>query len=71
MIYNCYVSYDSIIETIIVNTDKRFHGDIETRLLDIENKKIKDEFKEFFLDHSDLGLYPYDILLEFFKNEID
>lgn len=65
------MSYDEIVELIIINADKRFHGDIQNRLIGIEKSKLKDEFMEMFINMSDIGMPPYDILIHFTKTYED
>lgn len=65
------MSYDEIVELIIINTEKRFHGDVQTRLVDIEKSKLKEKFIEIFINMSNIGMPPYDILLHFTKTYED
>lgn len=65
------MSYDDIIELITVNSEKRFHGDIQTRLVDIERSKLKEKFIETFINMSNIGMAPYDILLHFTRTNED
>lgn len=65
------MSYDEIVELIIINADKRFHGDIQNRLIDIEKSKLKEKFIEMFINMSNIGMPPYDILLHFTKTYED
>lgn len=65
------MSYDEIVELITINTEKRFHGDIQTRLVDIEKTKLKEKFIEMFINMSNIGIPPYDILLHFTKTYED
>jgi len=65
------VSYDEIVELIIINSEKRFHADIQTRFLGIEKNNLKDKFIEMFVNMSDIGMPPYDILIHFTKTYED
>lgn len=65
------MSYDEIVELIIINSEKRFHADIQTRFLDIEKNNLKGKFTEMFVNMSDIGMPPYDILIHFTKTYED
>ncbi len=65
------VSYDEVVELIIVNSEKRFHADIQTRFLDIERNNLKGKFIEMFVNMSDIGMPPYDTLIHFTKTYED
>ncbi len=65
------MGYDEIVELIIINSEKRFHADIQTRFLDIEKNNLKGKFTEMFVNMSDIGMPPYDILIHFTKTYED
>lgn len=65
------MSYDSIVESITIHAEKRFHGDIQTRLSSIERNNLQEKFIQMFINMSNIGMPPYDILLHFTKTYED
>ncbi len=59
--------YNTIREQLRVESDKNNQGNIQSYLIDIEQRSIQDEFCEQYIKLLDVGFHPYDCLVAFMK----
>tara|TARA_R110002012_G_scaffold316330_1_gene531153 strand:- start:2603 stop:2800 length:198 start_codon:yes stop_codon:yes gene_type:complete len=61
------MSYGEIIEFIIINTQQKYHKDINLKLNEIEKAKKETDFINFF-NKSNQERNPYDSLVYYYIN---
>jgi hypothetical protein len=59
--------YNTIREQLRVEADKKYQSTIHTYLIDIEHRKIQDEFCDQYVKLLNVGFHPYDCLVAFMK----
>lgn len=61
--------YFKIREQLRVEVDKKYKGNVDTFLRDIESKQLQDEFCEQYTRLLDVGFHPYDCLTAYMKGK--
>ena len=61
--------YSKIREQLRVEVDKKYQGNVDTFLRDIESRQLQDEFCEQYTRLLDVGFHPYDCLTAYMKGK--
>ena len=61
--------YFKIREQLRAEVDKKYQGNVDTFLRDIESRQLQDEFCEQYVRLLDVGFHPYDCLTAYMKGK--
>jgi hypothetical protein len=61
--------YFKIREQLRVEVDKKYQGNVDTFLRDIESRQLQDEFCDQYTRLLDVGFHPYDCLTAYMKGK--
>jgi hypothetical protein len=61
--------YFKIREQLRAEVDKKYQGNVDTFLRDIESRQLQDEFCEQYIRLLDVGFHPYDCLTAYMKGK--
>ena len=61
--------YFKIREQLRVEVDKKYKGNVDTFLRDIESKQLQNEFCDQYIKLLDVGFHPYDCLTAYMKGK--
>ena len=61
--------YFKIREQLRAEVDKKYKGNVDTFLRDIESRQLQDEFCEQYTRLLDVGFHPYDCLTAYMKGK--
>lgn len=61
--------YFKIREQLRTEVDKKYQGNVDTFLRDIESRQLQDEFCEQYIRLLDVGFHPYDCLTAYMKGK--
>ena len=61
--------YFKIREQLRVEVDKKYQGNVDTFLRDIESRQQQDEFCDQYIKLLDVGFHPYDCLTAYMKGK--
>ena len=59
--------YNAIREQLRVEADKKYQGQIESALGQIERQHLQDDFCDRYIQLQKVGFHPYDCLVAYMK----
>jgi hypothetical protein len=59
----------AIKEQLRVEADKKYQGDIDVALADIQSKGLQDDFTDTYIKLQKAGFHPYDCLVGYMKGK--